>query len=160
MLHQESALKEGQKLEEMQAARISELEAELTTKDKILKQTLQAAKNANEENEKLKSDLTRALEATMSAQADKDKAVKEAHEFAQQALKVKEDEIQWLLKRDVNPVSMASTAKRKFIDMEVSHKHKYPVFIFFNLCFNIHVYNSCVYRILNRYHALNGIYGR
>lgn len=40
MSHQTKALEEGKKLEESQAARIGELEAELTTKDQILGQTL------------------------------------------------------------------------------------------------------------------------
>lgn len=100
MLHQESALEEGNKIEEMQVARIGELEAELTAKDQILDQTLQATKITQEEHEKLKSALSEALEAAKSAQVEKDKGVKDAHESAQQALKVKEDEIWWLLKRD------------------------------------------------------------
>lgn len=53
---------------------------------------------------------------------------------------MKEDEIQRLLKRDKDLVSMAATAKKKLTDLEVSHSRKHPIFIFFNLYFNIHIY--------------------
>lgn len=49
-LYQEQALEEGKKAEEMQAARISELEGNLTTKDTILKQTLRSNKLLENEN--------------------------------------------------------------------------------------------------------------
>lgn len=83
---------EGKKLEEMQAVGISELEAELTAKDQILGQTLHATKTSQEEQNKvhnaakeLQAKLDKALEAARNDVAEKDRAVKEAHESAQQA---------------------------------------------------------------------------
>lgn len=96
MSHQTKTLEDGKKLQGAQAAWIQELEGELTAKDQILNQTLEAAKisqsdlnKAHEANKKIQFDMNGAFEVAKTAQADKEKAVREAHESAQQALKMK-----------------------------------------------------------------------
>lgn len=119
----------------------------LTAKVDILKQTLEAAKTAQEglnkvgeENQRLQSALSEALEAAKTGQADKEKAIKDALESAQQALKVKEDEIQRQLKRDAMLVSSSSSAKSKLRNLDVSDRRKSFIFILHISCSNIHRY--------------------
>ena len=86
---QEQALEEGSRIEEQQAARIGELEGELTAKDSILAQALRSNKMLETENARLKAELTEALEAAKSAQADKEKALKTAQKLKESNVNIK-----------------------------------------------------------------------
>lgn len=72
------------------------------------------------------------LKAAKSAQAKKERVVREAHETAQRALRTKEDEIQRLLKREKDLVSMAATANKQCANMKLSHKRKPFIHIVLN----------------------------
>lgn len=98
----------------MQAAHIGELEANLTAKDSIVSQTLQATKITEEENARLKSALSDVQATSKTTQADRDKVVKGAHESTQQVLKIKEEEIQHLLKNEAKLKTSIVNAKAKF----------------------------------------------
>lgn len=108
----------------MQAANIGKLEGELTAKDRILTQALESAKVVEDENAQLKADLSMLLEAAKIAQAEKERAAKEARESAQQALKVKEVEIHRLLWKETRLKESNVNYKAKFRNLDMSHRRK------------------------------------